>query len=153
AAPMAVAAVAPAPAAAAREDRPSRGEERQSRGEDRQVPLADGVAMVRRVLFDAPSPPRWPLYLRQMKQFLRSGQPHFDERKYGSIVELMRACQREGIVRLERDRQGGLRVFAGNTAFKAPQGPQQAWGLPDDQEVQAMEEAAAARLAAIDAAA
>jgi uncharacterized LabA/DUF88 family protein len=118
-----------------------------------QVPLSEGVAMVRRVLFEAPSPPRWPLYLRQMKQFLRSGQPDFDERKYGSIVDLMRACQKEGIVRVERDRQGGLRVFAGPTAYRSPADPQQTWGLPDDREVQALEEATTASLAAIDAAA
>lgn len=123
------------------------------RDEGPQVPLSEGVAMVRRVLFEAPSPPRWPLYLRQMKQFLRSGQPDFDERKYGSIVELMRACQKEGIVRVERDRQGGLRVFAGQSAYRAPAEPQHVWGLPDDREVQALEEAAAAKLAAVDAAA
>jgi uncharacterized LabA/DUF88 family protein len=117
------------------------------------VSAADGVEMVRRVLFEAPSPPKWPLYLRQMKQFLRTGQPDFDERKYGSIVDLMRACQKENIVRLERDRQGGLRVFAGSAAYRPASGAPAGWVPPDDQEVQAMEEAAAASLAAVDAAA
>jgi hypothetical protein len=28
-------------------------------------------------------------------------------------MDLLRACQREGLVRLERDRRGGLRVFQG----------------------------------------
>ena len=28
-------------------------------------------------------------------------------------MDLLRACQREGVVRLERDRRGGLRVFQG----------------------------------------
>jgi uncharacterized LabA/DUF88 family protein len=74
--------------------------------------LAEGVALVRRAVEDPPQPPRWPMYLRQMKQLLRSVDPSFDERKYGSIVELMRACQKDGVVRLERDRQGGLRVFS-----------------------------------------
>jgi uncharacterized LabA/DUF88 family protein len=74
--------------------------------------LAEGVAMVKRVLADPPQPPRWPMYLRQMKQLLRSADPSFDDRSYGSIVELMRACQKEGLVRLERDRQGGLRVYS-----------------------------------------
>ncbi len=113
--------------------------------------LEDGVALVRRVLFEAPSPPRWPLYLRQMKQFLRNGQADFDERKYGSIVELMRACQKEGIVRMERDRQGGLRVFAGPSAYRSAPEAQSGWVPPDDHEVQALEEAAAASLAAVDA--
>jgi hypothetical protein len=77
--------------------------------------LGDGVALVRRVLAEAATEPRWPMYPRQFKQFLRNAQPDFDERKYGSIADLMRACQKDGILRLERDRQGGLRVFAGGS--------------------------------------
>ncbi len=75
--------------------------------------LADGVALVRTVLSEATTPPRWPMYLRQMKQFIRAARPDFDERRYGSLPELLRACQKEGLMRLERDRQGGLRAFAG----------------------------------------
>jgi uncharacterized LabA/DUF88 family protein len=82
--------------------------------------LGDGVAVVRRVLAEATTPPRWPMYPRQFKQFLRAAVPAFDERKYGSIAELMRACQKDGLLKLERDRQGGLRVFAG--AGGAPRG-------------------------------
>jgi hypothetical protein len=67
------------------------------------------------VLAEAATEPRWPMYPRQFKQFLRNAQPDFDERKYGSIADLMRACQKDGILRLERDRQGGLRVFAGGS--------------------------------------
>ena len=39
----------------------------------------------------------------------------FDERQYGfgGLMDLLRACQREGLVRVERDRRGGLRVFPG----------------------------------------
>jgi uncharacterized LabA/DUF88 family protein len=74
--------------------------------------LADGVALVRRVLANVTTEPRWPMYPRQFKQFLRSAEPSFDERRYGSIAELMRACQKDGLLKLERDRQGGLRVFA-----------------------------------------
>ena len=75
--------------------------------------LADGVALVRAVLAEATTPPRWPMYLRQMKQFIRTARPDFDERRYGSLPELLRACQKDGLLRLERDRQGGLRAFAG----------------------------------------
>jgi uncharacterized LabA/DUF88 family protein len=75
--------------------------------------LADGVALVRAVLAEATTPPRWPMYLRQMKQFIRAARPDFDERRYGSLPELLRACQKDGLLRLERDRQGGLRAFAG----------------------------------------
>ena len=63
----------------------------------------------------ASQPPRWPMYVRQVKQYLRAADEGFDERKWGfaTIVEFLRACQREGVFRLERDRQGVLRVFPG----------------------------------------
>jgi uncharacterized LabA/DUF88 family protein len=82
--------------------------------------IQEGVELVRGLLADPPQPPRWPMYLRQIKQFIRSSHPDFDDRKYGSIVDLMRACQKEGLIKLERDRQGGLRVFgAGGSAALA----------------------------------
>lgn len=89
--------------------------------------LGDGVALVRRLLADAVNQPRWPMYPRQFKQFLKTAQPDFDERRYGTIADLMRACQKDGILRLERDRQGGLRVFANGATARAtvPHG----WGL------------------------
>ena len=67
------------------------------------------------------------MYPRQFKQFLKTAQPDFDERRYGSIADLMRACQKDGLLRLERDRQGALRVFASGGAPRAtvPHG----WGL------------------------
>lgn len=91
--------------------------------------LGDGVALVRRALAEVTAPPRWPMYPRQFKQFLRTAQPDFDERKYGSIADLMRACQKDGLLRLERDRQGALRVFASGTASRpsVPHG----WGRGD----------------------
>ncbi|MEO7156104.1 MAG: NYN domain-containing protein [Vicinamibacterales bacterium] len=89
--------------------------------------LGDGVALVRRLLGEATTPPRWPMYPRQFKQFLKNAQPDFDERRYGSIADLMRACQKDGLLRLERDRQGALRVFAsgGGPRATVPHG----WGL------------------------
>ena len=50
-----------------------------------------------------------------MKQILRSVDENFDERRYGftGIVEALRYCQREGLFRLDRDRQGVLRVYPG----------------------------------------
>jgi uncharacterized LabA/DUF88 family protein len=85
-----------------------------------QAAIAEGVELVRNLLADPPQPPRWPMYLRQIKQFIRASHPDFDDRKYGSIVDLMRACQKEGLVKLERDRQGGLRVFSANGPAAAP---------------------------------
>jgi len=56
---------------------------------------------------------RWPMYLRNVKQVFRQATPAFDERAYGfaNIVELLRAAQKDGFVRLDRDRQGVVRVF------------------------------------------
>jgi uncharacterized LabA/DUF88 family protein len=91
-----------------------------------EMSLGDGVALVRRLLAEATTTPRWPMYPRQFKQFLKAAQPDFDERKYGSINDLMRACQKDGLLRMERDRQGGLRVFAGGSPrASVPHG----WGL------------------------
>jgi hypothetical protein len=58
---------------------------------------------------------RWPLYLRNVKQLLRQARPSFDERAYGfgSLVDLLRAAHKEGVFRVERDRQGVIRVFQG----------------------------------------
>jgi uncharacterized LabA/DUF88 family protein len=84
-----------------------------SRAEPR---TADGIREVRRLFQSSQNPPRWPMYVRQAKQFLRNVDMSFDERKYGfaSLVDLMRACQREGLFRIERDRQGVMRLFPGN---------------------------------------
>ena len=92
-----------------------------------EMSLGDGVALVRKALAEATTPPRWPMYPRQFKQFLKNAQPDFDERRYGSINDLMRACQKDGLLRLERDRQGGLRVFAsgGSSRASVPHG----WGM------------------------
>ncbi len=87
---------------------------------------AAAVQRVREAFADPAQPPRWPMYVRQVKQFLRAIDEGFDERKYGfnSIVDFLRACQREGLLRLERDRQGVLRVFpGGNLKPNAPSEP------------------------------
>jgi len=64
---------------------------------------------------------RWPMYLRNVKQILRQADGGFDERRYGfgGLMDLLKACQREGFVRIERDRRGGLRVFQGPAIQKA----------------------------------
>ena len=59
--------------------------------------------------------PRWPMYVRQVKQFVKQYDDTFDERKYGfsGMVDALRYGQREGLFRLDRDRQGVVRVYAG----------------------------------------
>jgi uncharacterized protein (TIGR00288 family) len=79
---------------------------------------AEGVRAVQRA-FSAGTP-RWPMYIRQAKQYLKNAIEDFDERKYGfaSVVDLLRAAAKVGVLRIERDRQGGMRVFPG-TNLKA----------------------------------
>src|SRR5215510_6350291 len=89
----------------------------QHQGQSQGAPkAAEAVAEVRRLFAMAQQPPRWPMYLRQVKQFLRNVDQSFDERKFGfnSLNDLLRACQREGLFRMERDRQGVIRFFQGN---------------------------------------
>jgi hypothetical protein len=76
----------------------------------------EAVREVRRLFQSAQNPPRWPMYVRQVKQFLRGVDPGFDERRFGfsSLNDLLRACQRDGLFRVERDRQGVVRFFQGN---------------------------------------
>jgi uncharacterized LabA/DUF88 family protein len=76
---------------------------------------AEGVQKAGRIL-GAATGARWPMYLRNVKQILRQTEGGFDERRYGfgGLMDLLKACQREGFVRVERDRRGGLRVFQGS---------------------------------------
>src|SRR5215510_11961944 len=90
--------------------------------------MQDGVRALQQAISQAPTPPRWPMYVRQAKQFLRNAIEGFDERKYGfvSVVDLLRAAGKEGVLRIERDRQGAVRVFPGpnvNTRAEAPPPP------------------------------
>jgi uncharacterized LabA/DUF88 family protein len=84
---------------------------------------AEGVRAAGRVIAAATSA-RWPMYLRNMKQILRAG--GFDERRYGfgGLMDLLRACQKEGLIRMERDRRGGLRVFQGGQLARQAEAPQ-----------------------------
>jgi uncharacterized LabA/DUF88 family protein len=95
---------------------------------------AEGVARVTEIL-KAATNARWPMYLRNVKQLLRAADNGFDERRYGftGLVEMVRACQREGLVRLERDRRGGLRVFPGPSLPRTTVSRQETQELNDSQ--------------------
>jgi hypothetical protein len=84
--------------------------------------MQDGIRAVHQSIVNAQTPPRWPMYVRQAKQFLRQSIEGFDERKYGfsSVVDLLRAAGREGVLRIERDRQGAIRVFPGANVASKP---------------------------------
>ncbi len=73
----------------------------------------EAIRIMEELLRESKSRPHWPMYLRSFKQFLRSLQPPFDERQYGfpSTYDLVRQAQKEGLLRVERNRQGVLRIF------------------------------------------
>jgi hypothetical protein len=77
----------------------------------------DGIQRAGQIMTSATTA-RWPMYLRNVKQILRAA--GFDERQYGfgGLMDLLKACQRENLIRIERDRRGGLRVFQG-TAMRS----------------------------------
>jgi uncharacterized LabA/DUF88 family protein len=83
---------------------------------------AEGVKIASQVIAAATNA-RWPMYLRNIKQILRAG--GFDERRYGfgGLMEILRACQKEGLIRMERDRRGGLRVFQGQALSRGAAAP------------------------------
>jgi len=84
--------------------------------------MQDGIRAVQQAITQATTPPRWPMYVRQAKQFLRNAIEGFDERKFGfvSVVDLLRAAGKEGVLRIERDRQGAIRVFPGPSVSTPP---------------------------------
>ena len=92
--------------------------------------LAEITQKVRQAIEQAAQAPRWPMYIRQFKQFLRANDKSLEEQGngHGTLLDWIRACQREGILRLERDRRGQMRVFPGTALQQAsgivpPMGP------------------------------
>jgi uncharacterized protein (TIGR00288 family) len=77
--------------------------------------MQDGIKATQHAFSSAATPPRWPMYVRQAKQFLRTAIEGFDERKYGfaSVDALLRAAAKDGVLRMDRDRRGAPRFFAG----------------------------------------
>jgi uncharacterized LabA/DUF88 family protein len=76
----------------------------------------EGVRAMQEAFQNSKIVPHWPMYLRNVKQFIKNSAPTFDERRYGfhSFLEAVRSGQRAGLFRLERNRQGILRVFPGS---------------------------------------
>jgi hypothetical protein len=88
--------------------------------------MDEAVRSLTEIFKQATVAPHWPMYLRNVKQYIKNAGPTFDERKFGftNFLETVRACQRAGLFRLERNRQGILRVFPG------PQFPSQLTSSP-----------------------
>ena len=94
--------------------------------------MQDGIRAVQHAFAHAHNV-RWPMYVRQARQFLRTAIEGFDERKYGfaSVADLLRAAGKENILRIERDRQGAVRVFPGLNLLSRPRAVD-IEGLPAD---------------------
>jgi uncharacterized protein (TIGR00288 family) len=84
---------------------------------------AEAIRALQELLKDSKVKPHWPMYLRTFKQFLKSLEPPFDERPFGSpsTYDLVRQGHRDGLLRVERNRQGILRIFAGENFPPATQ--------------------------------
>ncbi|HSB80458.1 MAG TPA: NYN domain-containing protein [Candidatus Methylomirabilis sp.] len=75
----------------------------------------DGYRLILQAFSRSGANPRFPMYVRQFKQFMKTFDESFDERRYGfaGIIDALRYGQREGLLRLDRGRQGGVRVHPG----------------------------------------
>ena len=114
----------PLPDVAAPNPEPAPGDTAVSAPPATDIPAADGVVRLGpadgyRIMIQALSrtgtSPRFPMYARQFKHFMKTFDESFDERRYGfaGILDALRLGQREGLFRLDRDRQGGVRVHPG----------------------------------------
>jgi uncharacterized LabA/DUF88 family protein len=87
----------------------------------------ESLAALRQVLLSQfEKAPNRPLYLRQIRQFLRASGAPLDERSgFRGLLDLLHQAQREGCLRLHRDRKGVWRVFpaAGPAAVQVPTPP------------------------------
>ncbi|HTU03659.1 MAG TPA: hypothetical protein VMG58_17635, partial [Candidatus Sulfotelmatobacter sp.] len=75
----------------------------------------DGYRVVVQAFSRSGPNPRFPMYVRQFKQFMKTFDEGFDERRYGfaGMLDALRFCQHEGLFWLDRDRRGGVRVHPG----------------------------------------
>jgi uncharacterized protein (TIGR00288 family) len=114
----------------------------------------DSLALLRQAMAgQAGKSPERPLYMRQVRQLMRSLDSQFDERRSGfhGLLDLLHQAQREGLLRLHCDRKGVWRIFpvtlaaapspgAGEPigeAIAAPEAepaPQEAVGTPEPAE-------------------
>jgi uncharacterized protein (TIGR00288 family) len=76
-----------------------------------------GLEKLRSALSRAVKGPARPLYMRHVLKALRGEQKDFKEQSYGfrSLLDLLHFAERGGVVRLERDRRGVLRIFPTGT--------------------------------------
>jgi uncharacterized LabA/DUF88 family protein len=87
--------------------------------------LEDSLAVLRLALpghFE--KAPNRPVYLRQIRQILRAAGSAIDERSgFRGLLDILHQAQREGWVRLHRDRKGVWRIFPTAAPAPAPAAP------------------------------
>jgi len=85
----------------------------------------DGYRLMVQAFSRGGAAPRFPMYVRQVKQFIKGLDESFDERRYGfaGMLDALRYGQREGLFKLDRDRQGGVRVHPGPQYLTLTQAP------------------------------
>jgi hypothetical protein len=74
----------------------------------------DSLALLKQAMAgQAEKSPERPLYMRQVRQLMRSLDGQFDERQLGfhGLLDLLHQAQREGLLRLHRNRKGVWRIF------------------------------------------
>ncbi len=74
---------------------------------------SEATRALQELIRESKAKPSWPMYLRTFKHFLKSLQPPFDERQFGitSTYDLVRQAQKDGLLRVERNRQGIMRIY------------------------------------------
>jgi hypothetical protein len=89
---------------------------------------AEGLRIMIQAFSRVEPKPRFPMYVRQVRHVLKGLDESFDERRYGfaGILDALRFAQREGLFRLDRDRQGGVRVHPGAQYQQLTQTPEAA---------------------------
>ncbi len=87
---------------------------------------ADAMGTLKQALTSASEKsPNRPLYMRHIRQALRTVDRNFDERRAGfhGFLDLLHQAQREGWLRLQRDRKGVWRIFPVSPTAPAPGEP------------------------------
>jgi uncharacterized LabA/DUF88 family protein len=90
------------------------------------ITSAEAMGTLRQALTSASEKsPNRPLYMRHIRQALRAVDKNFDERRAGfhGILDLLHQAQREGWLRLQRDRKGVWRIFPVSPTAGTPAEP------------------------------
>jgi uncharacterized LabA/DUF88 family protein len=96
------------------EAQPATAESAPSSPEEETARRAEAMGVLRTALAAAATKsPNRPLYMRHIRQGLKTADREFDERRYGfrGILDLLHHGEHEGLVRLTRDHKGVLRIF------------------------------------------